>query len=214
MDADPTDTAKSKNRFQLVDSGFVALVDGAFADAAKRSGPHLLCRPGCTQCCFGVFAIGPADALRLRQGLVDLKLNDPERSARIRQRAMNSWSRLASHFPGDATSGVLREDCDGEPSHEFDDFADEEPCPCLDSEQGTCDLYAHRPQTCRVFGPPVAVEGGFGMCELCFQNAAEEEIAGAAISSPSSELSAEVDRAAVEAGQPSGRTIIAFVLKD
>jgi Fe-S-cluster containining protein len=214
MDAEPNAEAeKVRADFRLQDSGFVALIDGAFADAAKRSGPHLLCRPGCTQCCIGAFAIGPADALRLQTGLTALKQENPDRAARIQQRATASWSRLAPRFPGDASSGLLRTDQDGEPVPDFEDFANEEPCPVLDPEHGTCDLYAARPQICRLFGPPIAVDGGFGICELCFQHASEQEIADAAISAPSSEHSAVLDRVATAAGQSPGQTIIAFVLK-
>jgi Fe-S-cluster containining protein len=158
--------------FRAQNNGFVALVDGAFADAARRSGPHLLCRPGCTQCCIGAFAIGPADALRLRQGLAALERSDPERAARIQQRADASWSRLANQFPGDARSGILNADADGEHLKNFEDsfeeFGNHEPCPALDLEHGTCDLYGSRPQTCRVFGPPIATGEGYGICELCF----------------------------------------------
>ncbi len=59
---------------------------------------------------------------------------------------------------------------------------DDEPCPALDPETGACDLYAWRPLTCRVFGPPVrAGSGAIGMCELCFEGATEEEIETCAI---------------------------------
>ncbi len=203
----------SDAHFRAQDSSFVALVDGAFADAAQRSGPHLLCRPGCIQCCIGAFAIGPADALRLRQGLAELKASDPERAARVQQRSAASWSRLASDFPGDPTSGALDVGANGDPVADFDDFANQEPCPALDPEHGTCDLYASRPQTCRVFGPPIVTGGGFGICELCFQSANEDEIARAAIRPPAEELSVALDQAAITAGEPAGSTIVAFVLK-
>lgn len=198
--------------FRQQDNAFVALVDGAFADAASRSGSHLLCRPGCTQCCIGVFAIGPADALRLRQGLSALRREDPERAARIQERAAASWSRLAPHFPGDATSGTLELDESGDPVSRFENFGNDEPCPALDPEHGTCDLYSARPQTCRVFGPPIAAEEGYGVCELCFQTATADEIERAAIHPPAEELSAALNQAAIAAGEPAGSTIIAFVL--
>jgi Fe-S-cluster containining protein len=214
MDADPASArSRSEARFRSQDGAFVALVDGAFAHAASRSGPHLLCRKGCTQCCIGVFAIGPADALRLRQGLAALKQEDRPLAARIQQRATASWARLAPQFPGDAASGLLYTDSQGEPSKDFEDFANDEPCPALDPERGSCDLYASRPQTCRLFGPPVATPEGYGICELCFHHATDLEIAEAAITAPALELSTVLDDAAVAAGEPSGSTVIAFVLK-
>jgi Fe-S-cluster containining protein len=212
MDADPS-AGRAEARFWTQDGAFVALVDGAFADAASRSGPHLLCREGCTQCCIGVFAIGPADALRLKQGLASLKQEDPARAIRVQQRAAASWSRLKAQFPGDAASGLLHTDREGEPAAEFADFANDEPCPVLDPEHGSCDLYASRPQTCRLFGPPVATPEGYGVCELCFHHATGQEIADAAIAAPSAEISAALDLTAVAAGEPAGSTIVAFVLK-
>jgi Fe-S-cluster containining protein len=207
---------QSEGEFRSQDRAFVVLVDGAFADAALRSGPHLLCRPGCAQCCIGAFAIGPADAIRLRQGLAALRQDDPERAARVQQRATASWSRLAPQFPGNAASGTLNVDANGDPRDNFDDifndFANHEPCPALDPEHGTCDLYGSRPQTCRAFGPPIATAEGYGICELCFHGATAEEIAKAAITPPAEELSTALDQAAVAAGELAGSTIIAFVL--
>lgn len=214
MDADVASArSRSEARFRSQDTAFVALVDGAFADAASRSGPHLLCREGCAQCCIGAFAIGPADALRLRQGLAVLEQEDRPLAARIQQRATASWTRLSSQFPGDVESGRLYTDSPGEPSEDFEDFANDEPCPALDPEHGRCDLYASRPQTCRLFGPPVATPEGYGICELCFHHATDPEIAEAAITAPAAEPSIALDHAAMAAGEPNGSTIIAFVLK-
>ena len=48
------------------DRELVQIVDASLADAARRAGPWLVCRLGCTQCCFGAFAISQLDALRPR----------------------------------------------------------------------------------------------------------------------------------------------------
>ncbi len=162
-------------RLPAGDQKLVQIVDAAFADAAQRSGEWLLCRPGCTQCCIGVFEINQLDAMRLKQGMAELKKNDPQRAIRVQKRARESVKRLRQEFPGDALTGVLGEDEDAKAV--FEDFANEEPCPALDPASGTCDLYAHRPMTCRVFGPPIRSEGGLGVCELCFHGATADEIA-------------------------------------
>ncbi len=166
---------RSVVRLPAGDQKFVQIVDAAFADAAQRSGKWLLCRPGCTQCCVGVFEINQLDARRLKQGLAELKKNDPERAMRVQARARESVKRLEQEFPGNSRNGVLGEDEDAQAV--FEDFANDEPCPALDPESGTCDLYAHRPMTCRVFGPPIRSEGGLGVCELCFHRATADEIA-------------------------------------
>jgi len=159
------------------DQQLVQIVDLALTEAARKSGAWLVCKPGCTQCCFGPFPINQLDAARLRHGLQELETADPERAARVRDRADQSLARLASDFPGDPVTGILGEDDDAETR--FADFADDEPCPALDLKTGTCDLYAFRPMTCRTFGPPVrsGPEGGLGACELCYQGASDEEIA-------------------------------------
>lgn len=159
-------------------------MDTALAVAARKSGEWLVCRRGCTQCCIGPFAINQLDAARLRQGMATLETNDPRRAARIRRRAKNSVARLRKlGFPGDPATGILPENKDGENNAAeelFDEFtarADNEPCPVLDPKTGACDLYAFRPMTCRVFGPPVRSEGGLGVCELCFHGASDDQIA-------------------------------------
>src|SRR5580704_8249737 len=89
------------------DQKLIQIVDAALADATQRSGKWLVCRPGCTQCCIGAFAINQLDARRLRLGLAKLALREPERAERIRERARDSIARLARDFPGDAVTGVL-----------------------------------------------------------------------------------------------------------
>ena len=150
------------------------IIDAALDSAAARSGPHLACRPGCHQCCIGVFAISPLDAAALRDGLAAAPLEIAER---VRARALASRERLlGAGFPGDPKTGVLFT----EPHHEevFEEFANDEPCPVLDPATGTCDLYASRPVQYRTFGPPARDgEGHLTVCELCFTNAPPEEVA-------------------------------------
>ena len=138
----------------------VQILDAALADTARRSGDWLVCKPGCTQCCVGVFAIHQLDAARLQQGLQELSASDPERARSVRERARKSVERLAEDFPGDPATGLL--DPSEEAEARFEDFANDEPCAALDPVTGLCDLYLSRPMTCRVFGPPVRSEQGLG----------------------------------------------------
>jgi len=192
------------------DKKLVQIVDAALFDAEWRSGDWLICKPGCTPCCIGVFAIDQLDVLRLQEGLAHLDVTDPDRAARIRQRARESWERIASKFPGDRNTGILGDD--DEAAEEFEEFADYEPCPALDPERGTCDVYAWRPITCRVFGPPIRSEGGLGVCELCYHGATPDQIAGCEFKldeadALQAELVGELDKAGSK-----GRTIVAFAL--
>jgi len=159
------------------DQKLIQIEDTALADAARKSGDWLACRKGCTQCCYGAFAISQLDAVRLQKGLNDLTSSDPVRAERVRQRANDAVGRLSSTFPGKPKTGLLDEGEDAEAA--FADFANDEPCPALDPASGACDLYAARPMTCRTFGPPVrsGEEGGLAVCELCYQGASDQQIA-------------------------------------
>ena len=192
------------------DHQLVQILDAALADATRRSGPWLVCRPGCSPCCIGVVAINQLEAARLHEGFAELAKSDPARATRFRERARASLSRIADDFPGDATTGILGETQRAQ--REFEDYANDEPCPALDPNTGTCDLYSHRPLTCRTFGPPVRSEDGLGVCELCYHGASDEQIAACEM---------QVDPDGVEdmllseiehASGVSGRTIVAFCL--
>ena len=186
------------------------IVDAALLDAERRSGDWLICKPGCTPCCIGVFAIDQLDVLRLQEGLTSLDATDPERAARVRQRARNSWERIAAKFPGDVQTGVLDED--DEAAEAFEQFADYEPCPALDPERGICDVYAWRPITCRVFGPPVRSDGRLGVCELCYHGASPNEIATCELKLDEADaLQSELVGELAKAGNR-GTTIVAFAL--
>jgi Fe-S-cluster containining protein len=184
----------------------VQIVDSALADTARRSGDWLVCRPGCTQCCTGVFAIDQVDAARLQLGLHELMVSDPERAQAVVERARQSVKVLSPDFPGDPVTGLL------DPAQEvrFEDFADDEPCAALDPVTGLCDLYRSRPMTCRVFGPPVRSGEGLGVCELCYHGATEEQIA--ACEMPVSSLAEELLEEFEQSSGRRGQTLVAFAL--
>jgi Fe-S-cluster containining protein len=210
---------KSAAAFRIFDSdaGLIQIVDAALADAARRAGDHLACRPGCTQCCHGVFAISQLDALRLRRGLDALQRTDPLRASAIVTRAREFWTEFGANFPGDLATGIL-----GISSQEqaaFEDFANDAPCPVLDPATGLCELYSSRPMTCRTFGPPVRSsqdsDEGFAVCELCFNTATEEEIAAAEMFVPYDEeerVAATLKATRQRPDEATGETIIACCL--
>jgi Fe-S-cluster containining protein len=191
----------------------IQIVDAALASATQRGGEHLACRPGCSQCCVGVFPIAEQDAARLRDGLALLEAREPERAARIRARVGESLAHIDPWFPGDRATGVLAEDY--ESVILFEEFANDEPCPVLDPTTGTCDLYEHRPILCRTFGPPMRTpEDNLGTCELCFIHATTEEIAAAELDPAIPELEAASNKAFDAAHGTSGETLIAYALRN
>lgn len=194
------------------DAHLVQIIDAVTAHSQAASGEWLACRPGCTQCCHGVFAISQLDALRLRQGLEELAQSDPARAAAVLSRARQSVARLAPEFPGDPATGILDESAP-DFDDRFDAFANEEPCAALDPATGLCDLYAARPMTCRLFGLPIPSEEGLAVCELCFVDAPPEEVARCAV--PLESITPLEDELSAEAEQMSGRagaTLVAFAL--
>ena len=195
------------------DRQLVQIVDAALAEAERKSGAWLVCRPGCTQCCHGPFPISQLDVARLREGMRELEAGDPVRAARVRDRARDSVARLASKFPGNPETGILAEDEEAEAW--FAEFADDEPCPALDPATGMCDLYSARPMTCRTFGPPVrsGEEGALGVCELCYGGASDEEIAACEMKPDPDNLEEPLIREVEDSIGVRGNTIVAFCLR-
>ncbi len=193
--------------FPVGDTQLVQIMDAALVDAAQRAGEWLVCRPACTQCCHGAFAINALDAERLKAGMAALHSSDPRKAEAIEQRA-KAW--IAEHgpeFPGNAATGILG--TSEEEQAQFDEFANDAACPALDPVTGLCDVYASRPMTCRVFGPPVRMGAGdaLGCCELCFVGASEEEIAACEMKIPS-----ELEERLVEQAGGTGETVVAYAL--
>jgi Fe-S-cluster containining protein len=191
------------------DGELLHILDNWLQRANERGGEHIACRAGCAQCCVGVFAINRLDALRLQQGLNDLADIDLERAQRVLQRAAESLERTVDFFPGDLETGILDDSLEAEEI--FEEYANDEPCPALDPKTLTCDLYSHRPMTCRVYGPPMRTEGGLGVCELCFTNASPEEIAAAEVPVGGEALESKLN-GELEQAIGGGKTIVAFAL--
>jgi Fe-S-cluster containining protein len=197
------------------DQQLVQIVNAALADAARRSGSWLACKPGCSQCCVGVFAINQLDAARLREGMEQLESKDPELALRIRTRARATIAKLSADFPGDAATGVLAEAETDEDSKRWDDFANDVPCPALHPENGTCEIYEYRPVLCRTFGPPVQSEENEDdliVCDLCFDGATDEQVAACQMLPDPANLQPELLQELESKTGANGETIIAWVL--
>jgi len=211
-------TTHPSREMQQQDAQLIQIVDASLADASRRAGPHLVCRPGCTPCCHGAFAINALDAQRLRRAIAEMAVTDPSHAQKIAARAHLYLEEFAPSFPGDPKTGILNSSLDpsAEAQQAFEDFANEAPCPALDPESGLCEVYAARPTTCRVFGPPVrsqnpealpdSADQGLSVCELCFTQATPEEIAAAEMQVPHAEEQALLSQL------PAEETIVAFCL--
>lgn len=191
----------------LRDAELVQIMDAALERAAACAGSWLACRPGCTQCCHGAFPINLLDVERLRTGMRALRARDPELAGAIEQRAAAWLAEYGPGFPGDRSTGILG--TSDEQQALFEDFADDAPCPALDPDSGRCDVYAWRPMTCRVFGPPVRIleSGALTTCELCFDGAANEQIAACEMPVPH-----DLEARLVDELGPPYETVVAYAL--
>jgi Fe-S-cluster containining protein len=189
------------------DAQLVQIMDAALAEATQLAADWLACRPGCTQCCHGAFAINALDAERLHTGMQALHAADPSTAMAIEARAQSWLAEFGPDFPGDSVSGLLGKS--EEEQTRFEDFANDAPCPALNPVTGLCDVYPWRPMTCRVFGPPTRMGDGdaLGCCELCFIGASDAEIAACEMRVPH-ELEAQL---VAETGA-SSETVVAFAL--
>ena len=182
-------------------------MDEAFTEASQRAGERLVCCQGCTQCCHGAFVVNPLDVLRLRAGMDMLRASEPALAAEIEHRAQMWVVEHEASFPGDPQTGVLgTSNFDRE---RFEAFANEAPCPALDPEAGHCDLYAWRPLTCRIFGPPVRMGDGNALahCELCFVGVSEEDVAACEMTVPF-----DLETELLEEIASNSETVVAFAL--
>lgn len=194
------------------DQELIQIVDAALADAFQKSRQWLACRPGCSQCCVGVFAINQLDIIRLKKGLAELEQQDPECARRILERAHAAVARLSPDFPGDPATGLLNHDDSDEASKHWDEYGNSEPCPVLNPETGMCELYESRPVLCRTFGPALTSEDDLGHCELCFVGATEEEVIACEMHPDPDHLEETLLQELEETTGAKGETIMAFAL--
>jgi Fe-S-cluster containining protein len=139
-----------------------AKADHWFTRARAALLDALPCQRGCCRCCIGVFPITRLDAEQMQAGLTTFP-----RQTRldIQHRASDQVKWLEAAFPELQRSGDVSDwaakDLD-EVAERFGDL----PCPAL-APDGSCQVYAFRPMTCRTMGIPVE-EHGFvhGACEV------------------------------------------------
>jgi Fe-S-cluster containining protein len=201
---DPADLEKA-------DRTLLEAVAGALATPARRAGTWLACRPGCSECCMGPFPINLLDVSRLRRGLADLAARDAQRAAAIEARARSAVETLRREFPGDPESGRL---CGDEQSEDlFFERHAALPCPVLDPQTGTCDLYDARPMSCRTYGPPVRIGGeDLPPCRLCFDGAPPGTVEACRVQSDPGGIERAIVERLERGGAKGYETIVAFAV--
>ncbi len=112
------------------------------------------CGRGCSECCVGIFPITRLDARGLRSGLHTLPTT--QRDAII-ARAADQVRLIEASYPGLHSTPSLDEWADTTIDEMVEQFS-HVPCPALGSD-GSCQVYAFRPITCRTMGIPIEANG-------------------------------------------------------
>ena len=161
------------------DAELIQIVDGAVADAVRKSEGWLACRKGCAHCCIGPFAITERDAQRLRVGY---SLAGEEQQQRMAARSQEARATMRDGFPGDWESGLVSGQREADA---FDDVHGWLPCPILELETGACSLHAWRPVACRLHGPAIRVgEVDLRHCRLNYVGATAEQVESCRVAVP------------------------------
>lgn len=205
--------AIARRHLLRADADLTGSVDAAIGKAARLAGEALVCRPGCSECCIGPFPITRLDAWRLREGLAALRASDPQRAERIMVRARAAVETMRADFPGDAGRGLLHGDEETE-----DRFLDQHsglPCPVLDPGTQTCDLYAHRPVSCRTYGPPVRFKGQeLPPCRLCFTTSGPRQVEACRVEPDRDGLEEAILQRLKRADGEARETLVAWAVAD
>ncbi len=135
-----------------------AEVEQLFAKVSQAHAQEVRCGRGCSDCCYALFDLSLIEALYLNHHFNRLydgaARNAVLERADVADRAVHRLKRV-----------VFKASQDGVPAAQIlEDVAKERlRCPLLNSED-LCDLYEHRPLTCRLYGLPVAIGGQARTC--------------------------------------------------
>jgi len=136
-------------------------VDAWFASVRRRHGAMMKCGSGCSDCCHGIFDIGPHDVALVRAAYRALPAGT--RTA-VRASAQRIVDALGLRPPYEVAHLAEAE------VDRLSDIPGPVPCPFLDPA-GACRIYDDRPSTCRFMGLPLVdpVEGAVH-AEWCGKN--------------------------------------------
>lgn len=143
--------------FQRYES-VIAEADAVFGKIREQAGERVRCHEGCSDCCYALFDLTLIEALYLNHQF-NRKFSGLART-RVLERA-DAADRTIHKFKhrmfkasqeGMTTTDILREAA-----------ATKVRCPLL-NDGDLCDLYEHRPVTCRIYGVPTAIGGQAHTC--------------------------------------------------
>ena len=142
--------------------------DAAFERVKQAHSECVRCREGCADCCHALFDLTLIEALyishRFKQRFQGVDKAELEEKANRSERMLAKIKRKAHQ---DLLSGKSEEEI-------LADLARQRVrCPLLNTQE-LCDLYDHRPLTCRFYGIPTAIGGQGHTCGLSGFNQGEK----------------------------------------
>ena len=135
-----------------------AEADALFEQVRRLYPDCVTCSLGCSDCCHAMFDLSLVEALYLNRQFRRAIAFGPRHSAIIS--AAGDADRLAARIKRDLYTSAKG----GNTRRVMEDAARTRVrCPLLDAEDH-CQLYEHRPVTCRLYGVPVAIAGEAHVC--------------------------------------------------
>jgi len=134
--------------------------DQVFKRVQQEHPDCVRCRKECADCCHALFDLTLIEALYMNEKF-KAKFTGEEREAMLEKanRADRSIHKLKRNAYRDLKAGKSEEDI-------LAALGDERVrCPLL-NDQDLCDLYDHRPITCRLYGIPTSIGGKGRTCSL------------------------------------------------
>jgi len=136
------------------------VVDATFQRVQEEYGDCVRCAVGCADCCHALFDLTLIEALYINH-MYHRRLDEKQRAALAEK--LNRADRDAYKIKRDA---YKRMESGEDQNAILDDLAEQRlRCPMLNDED-RCDLYDHRPITCRLYGIPTAIGGKGHTCGL------------------------------------------------
>ncbi len=142
-------------------------VEGVFKRVKQEHGDQVKCKTGCSDCCWALFDLTLIEAVYISTKFREL-FKDADRQE-MRERA-NRADRKIYKIKRDANKFVQLGKNEVEILAKIG--AERVRCPML-SLKDTCDMYAYRPITCRLYGIPTSING---MSHTCGMSGFEEGV--------------------------------------
>ncbi len=147
--------------FQKYES-LLKTADSVFEKMKNEYPDCVACKPGCADCCKALFDLTFIEALYINHQFnqrFETRLEEKAKLIEKANRADREVYRIKKRAYKELEEGKREEDI-------LADLAKERvPCPLLNSEE-QCDLYDHRPITCRFYGIPTAIGGQGHTCGI------------------------------------------------